>query len=58
MRFLMRPPRPGPAVAVMQFEPSAPPGSLRDAAVWSAANIHRWIEPGERDALRASLPRS
>ena len=58
MRFLMRPPRPGPAVELMQFEPSAPLGSLRDAAVWSAANIHRWIELGERDALRASLPRS
>jgi predicted acylesterase/phospholipase RssA len=56
MRVVMRPRRPGPAVSVMQFEPSHPLGSLRDAAVWSSANIRRWIEMGESDARRASLP--
>jgi predicted acylesterase/phospholipase RssA len=56
MRMIMRPHRPGPAVQVIQFQPSKPLGSLRDAAVWSAANIERWIDLGERDALRASLP--
>ena len=56
MRFVMRPKRPGPEVRVMQFEPSQPLGSLRDAAVWSSANVRRWIELGERDARSASLP--
>ncbi len=55
MRRIMRPPRPGPAVEVIQCEPSQPLGSLRDAAVWDAANIQRWIAMGERDALRVSL---
>jgi hypothetical protein len=56
MRLVMRPRRPSPAVEVIQFEPSEPLGSLRDAAVWSSANIRRWIEMGERDAMRAALP--
>ena len=56
MRAVIRPRRPGPAVDVSVFEPSEPLGSLRDAAVWSSANIRRWIEMGERDAARASLP--
>ena len=53
LRLFMRPPRPGPAVPVMQFEPSTPLGSLRDAAVWSSDNIRRWIDLGERDARNA-----
>ncbi|HTX33692.1 MAG TPA: patatin-like phospholipase family protein [Bryobacteraceae bacterium] len=57
LRMVMRSRQPGPAVSVVQFEPSQPLGSLRDAAVWSSANIHRWIELGERDARAASLPR-
>lgn len=40
---------------VIRFEPSEPLGSLRDAIVWSAANIRRWIDLGERDANRALL---
>ncbi len=56
MRLVMRPRRPGPAVEVIRFEPSEPLGSLRDAVVWSSANIRRWIEMGERDARRAALP--
>lgn len=45
--------RPSAALEVFRIEPSAPLGSLRDAAVWSRANIERWIEQGERDANRA-----
>lgn len=56
MRRVARPPRPGREIEVRQFEPSEPLGSLRAAAVWSAASIRRWIELGERDARRASLP--
>jgi NTE family protein len=56
MRVVMRHRRPGPAVEVVQFEPSEPLGSLRDATVWSSANIRRWIDMGERDAMHASLP--
>jgi NTE family protein len=55
LRLVARPPRPGPATEVIRFEPSQPLGCLRDAAVWSSANIHRWIEMGQQDALRASL---
>jgi NTE family protein len=55
MRAVMRPRRPSPAVQVIRFEPSEPLGSLRDAAVWSSANIRRWIEMGERDAMRDSM---
>ena len=56
LRLVMRPPRPSPALEVIQFEPSAPLGSLRDAAVWSGANMKRWIAMGERDAMRAVVP--
>ncbi len=55
MRLVLRPRQPGPGVEVVQFQPSVPLGSLRDAAVWSSANVQRWIEMGERDATRASL---
>lgn len=34
---------------VERLEPSGNLGPLRDAVVWSAANIHRWIAQGERD---------
>lgn len=56
MRAVLRPRRPGPAVQVALFEPSQPLGSLRDAAVWNAGNIERWIQLGERDARHFSLP--
>jgi NTE family protein len=55
MRLVMRPRGPGAAVNVIRFEPSQPLGSLRDATVWSSANMRRWIEMGERDAMRACL---
>jgi predicted acylesterase/phospholipase RssA len=42
-----------PALQVIRLEPSEPLGSLRDAVVWSAAKIERWIALGERDANRA-----
>jgi predicted acylesterase/phospholipase RssA len=58
MRLVVRPRGASPAVEVIQFEPSQPLGSLWDAAVWSSTNIRRWIEMGERDAMRASLPRT
>ena len=56
MRMVLPPRRPSAAVEVALFEPSQPLGSLRDAAVWSAARIDRWIEMGERDARSARLP--
>ncbi len=53
LRLLLRP-RPAPAsVAVTRVVPPRNLGSLCDAVVWSRANIDRWIEEGERDALRA-----
>jgi len=42
-----------PALEVIRIEPSEPLGSLYDAVVWNATNIERWIDLGERDALRA-----
>jgi predicted acylesterase/phospholipase RssA len=49
----MRGVRPGAALEVVTIEPSARLGSLRGAVVWSAENVRRWIEFGERDAIRA-----
>lgn len=40
-------------LSVRTLEPSVPLGSLRDAVVWSAENISRWIALGESDAKRA-----
>jgi NTE family protein len=42
------------ALKVIRLEPSERLGSLRDAVVWSAANVERWIALGERDANRAA----
>ena len=41
------------ALEVIRIEPSERLGSLRDALVWNPKNIVRWMELGERDALRA-----
>lgn len=41
------------ALEVIRIEPSERLGSLRDALVWHPKNIARWMELGERDALRA-----
>jgi len=51
LRAVMRPPAASAALEVIRIEPSEPLGSLRDTAVWSAANIQRWIDLGERDAI-------
>ena len=40
------------ALEVIRLEPSERLGSLRDAVVWSAANVERWIALGERDAAQ------
>lgn len=53
LRTVMRPPQPSAALEVVCIEPSVPLGSLRDTAVWSLANIQRWIELGERDGTHA-----
>jgi predicted acylesterase/phospholipase RssA len=45
-------PRPS-AAEVMLIEPSTGLGSLRDAMVWSASNVNRWIAQGECDGNRA-----
>ena len=45
---------PSAALEVVKIEPSESLGSLRDAVVWSPGNIRRWMEMGERDAIRAA----
>ena len=50
---LMRGLRPSARLQVRRLEPSEALGSIRDAVVWSAANIRRWIDLGESDANRA-----
>jgi NTE family protein len=55
-RFLhrvMRDNHPGAALDVTCVEPSERLGSLYDAVVWNPDKIARWMEMGERDALRA-----
>jgi NTE family protein len=54
LRKVLRPPGPSAALEVIRIEPSVPLGSLKDAAVWTASNIGRWIELGERDGNRAA----
>jgi NTE family protein len=53
LRKVMRPRRPSAKLRVTLIEPSVDLGPLRDSAVWSRANIERWIELGELDANRA-----
>jgi NTE family protein len=52
-RAVVRPRLPSAKLRVTRIEPSEPLGSIRDALVWSPANIERWIAQGERDANRA-----
>jgi hypothetical protein len=54
LRKTMWAPRASAALKVIRLEPSERLGSLRDAVVWSAANVERWIALGERDANRAA----
>jgi NTE family protein len=44
--------RPSGAMKVTLLEPSSRLGSLRDAVVWDAEKIRRWIELGQLDAQR------
>jgi len=55
LRHVVRSRHSSSALEVIRFEPSEPLGSLRQAIHWTAANIVRWIELGERDANRALL---
>jgi len=54
LRRVIPPRRPSAALEVIRLEPSQRLGPLRDAAHWTTANIERWIELGERDAIRAA----
>jgi NTE family protein len=54
LRKVLRPRQPSKALDVLVIEPSEWLGSLRDASVWSRANIERWIELGENDGHRAA----
>ena len=54
LRTFLPPPRPAGALQIVRIEPSARLGSLRDAVVWSADNIRRWIDLGEQDGNRAA----
>jgi NTE family protein len=54
LRQTMRAPQASPALEVVRLEPSEPLGSIRDALVWSEANIKRWIALGEADGNRAA----
>ncbi|HUB33550.1 MAG TPA: patatin-like phospholipase family protein [Bryobacteraceae bacterium] len=50
VRLLFRAPQASRRLEVVRLEPATNLGPLRDALVWSAANIDRWIAQGERDA--------
>ena len=54
LRKTLRVPNPSAALKVIRLQPSERLGSLRDAVVWSRANVERWIALGERDANRAA----
>ena len=53
LRRILRPRGPSPRLEATVIEPSCGLGSLRDAVVWNASNIERWIEQGAEDASRA-----
>lgn len=44
---------PRAGLEIRTLEPSEPLGSVRDAVVWNANKIARWMELGESDAKRA-----
>jgi len=52
---VMRGKRASAAMRVTCLEPSRRLGSLRDALVWNAGNIERWIEMGRRDASSITM---
>jgi len=43
------------ALEVTRVEPSRRLGSIRDAVVWNASNVERWIELGRRDASSITM---
>jgi NTE family protein len=43
------------ALEVRRLEPSVRLGSIRDAIVWNASNVERWIELGRRDASSITM---
>ncbi len=54
LRRIIRPRQPSAALKVFTIEPFEKLGTLRESVVWSASNIGRWIEQGERDGNRAA----
>jgi predicted acylesterase/phospholipase RssA len=50
----LKPLMPKATIPAIRIEPSERLGSLRDATVWSASNIERWLALGERDGNRAA----
>lgn len=52
LRKVLRPRPPSPTLRVTLLEPSQNLGSVRDALVWSQANLDRWIDLGEGDGNR------
>jgi hypothetical protein len=55
LHHMMRMRQPGGGLAVTRVEPSRRLGSLRDALVWNATNIGRWIELGRCDASSITM---
>jgi len=55
LRLVLPQHRSSRALEVIRFQPSEELGSLRDAVSWTAANVTRWMELGERDANRTLL---
>lgn len=53
LHSVIAPLRPRQRLKAFLIEPSTPLGSLRDAVVWSPANIKEWIQQGEDDGNRA-----
>lgn len=53
LRMVLRPRTPSVSLRVTLIEPSENLGRLRDAIVWTPANVDRWIALGESDAHRA-----
>ncbi len=55
-RLVGRKPAPVSGIEVVEIRPRAPLGSVRDALVWSAENLGRWVRQGEEDASEARVP--
>ena len=42
-------------IEVVEIRPRVPLGTVRDALVWKAENLRRWIQQGEEDAAAAQV---